>query len=566
MVFRLWSLLLILFYISPARAELEITIYYPRTASELEALSYSIDTVDPEKLNTVSSLNNVQSGPEGQMTSTFLRGTNSNHTLLTLNGIPIKDASTPTGTDDIGQHSLSFFDTATVIKGPMSHKYGADAIGGVIDLQTRPNLENSITATIGENDHYTQLYKIGKQWDNTIIDIRYENDKSDSISVLDDNENDPYKNKNYSVQTETFLDGKSLLTSFINTENTSHLDTAGSVPNYTSDWDFNNYYISLQSKKYEFTLNHSSHDRLYNKDGVKDVYQSDRTMFYNSYTYSHGSTDYTLNSEIELVDVDFNTAINGYTSSVQEDRINKASAISIAHQHGDSIISGGLRLDKPETFEDQLTGRIGYFYNGYRVSLSNGFKAPTLYELYGTDNYGFVGNKDLTPEKSKTFEIGYKNNLLDFALYKTEIENGFLYQSNTYVNDTKKSYRKGAELDLTHSIGPVNITNKLGYSIAEDSNGDKLKRRPKWMNTLSVNYDMFTLDATYYGNHLDTHSSTYKTIEMPEKIIYNLNAQHDVLGLTMFGKLSNITDEDYERPHGYNQNGRTLTLGFKKTF
>ena len=119
---------------------------------------------------------------------------------------------------------------------------------------------------------------------------------------------------------------------------------------------------------------------------------------------------------------------------------------------------------------------------------------------------------------------------------------------------------------MTHSIGPVNITNKLGYSIAEDSNGDKLKRRPKWMNTLSINYDMFTLDATYYGNHLDTHSCSKKTISKADTVIYNLKGQIVVLGVTMFGKLSNITDEDYERPHGYNQNGRTLTLGFKKTF
>lgn len=565
MVFRLWVALLT-FVSTTALAELEITIYYPRTASELEYNSYSIDTVEPNKINTVSSLNNVQSGPNGQMTSTFLRGTNSNHTLLTFNGIPIKDASTPTGTDDIGQHNFLGIDYVNVIKGPMSHKYGADAIGGVIDMASQPNTENSVTLEAGSNDSYTQTYKIGKQFDNTIVDLRFRNDKSDSISVMDDGEDDPYKNKDYSIQTETFLDGKVLKTALLRTNNTSSLDSAGSVPNYVSQWDFENAYVSYQSKKGELTLNHSSHKREYNKDGEIDLYNSDRSMLFTGYTFNYDATDLTLNNEIEVVSVDFNTNINSYNSTVKEDRVNTGHSVSVAHNLNDVIISGGLRLDNPETFDDQLTYRTGIFYDGYRASVSTGFKSPTLYEQYGSDNYGFVGNKDLEPEHSKTYEVGYKNKNLDFAIYQTEITDGFLYQSNTYVNDTKKSFRKGAELDLTYNIGDVNIQNKLGYSIAQDGDDKQLKRRPKWSNTLNLGYDIWNLEVNYFGKHLDTHSTTYQTIEMQEEIILNLSAQKDILGLTFFANFGNITDVSYERPHGYNQLGRNFNLGFKKTF
>lgn len=566
MVSRLWPLVLGILYSTTALAELEITIYYPRTASEKEYSSYSIDTVPPDELNTVSSLNNLTSGPKGQMTSTFLRGTNSNHTLLTFNGVPIKDGSTPTGTDDIGQHNFLGIDYANVIKGPMSHKYGADAIGGVIDLRSQPNTENSITLSGGSNNQFSQTYKIGKMVNDTIIDFRYKNDKSDSISVLDDGENDPYANKDYSLQTETYLNGASLKTAFLKTNNTSHLDTAGSIPNYTSKWNFENVYVSYQTKKGELTFNNASHKRLYNKDGDTDTYNSDRSSIISNYTFSFGTTDLTFNNELEQVDVDFDTNINGYNSEVTKKRFNTGHSISIAKDFNDTIVSGGFRLDNPDTFDEQYTGRVGLYHNGFRASYSTGFKAPTLYEMYGSDNYGFVGNRDLEPEKSKTVEVGYRNKIFDFALYRTTLDNTLTYQWPTYINDKKKNIRKGAELGLTYDIGSVKIRNNLTWTQAEDGNGKQVTRRPRWQNNTQLSYDIFTLDLNYFGKHLDIHSSTYETIEMQDKLILNLSAKKDILGLTFFGRFSNITDVDYERPHGYNQLGRNFELGFSKRF
>ena len=90
-----------------AKAEpLEITIYAFRTSNDLAYKTYSFDVIEPEEIKTLPVVNMVQSGPDGQLSSIFLRGTNSNHTLITLNGIAIKDHSTPQGTDDLSQHSF----------------------------------------------------------------------------------------------------------------------------------------------------------------------------------------------------------------------------------------------------------------------------------------------------------------------------------------------------------------------------------------------------------------------------------------------------------------------------
>ena len=118
-MFRILLPVLLLLIPFTAKAELEITIYAFRTSNDLAYKTYSYDVIEPKEIENNPSLNIVQSGPDGQMSSTFLRGTNSNHTLITLNGIAIKDHSTPGGTDDISQHSFLGVDKVEVIKGPM---------------------------------------------------------------------------------------------------------------------------------------------------------------------------------------------------------------------------------------------------------------------------------------------------------------------------------------------------------------------------------------------------------------------------------------------------------------
>ena len=116
---------------------LEVTITIPRTASDMATSTYSYDVIDVDTAaDTVPGIDIVQNGPPGQSSSLFIRGTESDHSLITLNGISIKDHSTPSGADDFSQHNLIGVDRLAVIKGPMGSTYGPNAAGGVIDMQT----------------------------------------------------------------------------------------------------------------------------------------------------------------------------------------------------------------------------------------------------------------------------------------------------------------------------------------------------------------------------------------------------------------------------------------------
>ena len=112
------------------------------TKSEIE--KYKLIDL-PKVLNFVSSLDVTQSGPTGQQSSVFFRGTNSNHALVLLNGIPINDFSTPTGQFDVGQDFMFNVYQIDVYKGSSGAHWGADAVGGVINFRTNVDYDKKFS-------------------------------------------------------------------------------------------------------------------------------------------------------------------------------------------------------------------------------------------------------------------------------------------------------------------------------------------------------------------------------------------------------------------------------------
>ncbi len=92
----------------------------------------------PDALSGVPGLNVVQSGGPGNITSVFIRGTDANHTKVLIDGIDVSDPSSPDGAFDFAHLMTSGIDRIEVLRGPQSGLYGSDAIGGVIDIRTKP--------------------------------------------------------------------------------------------------------------------------------------------------------------------------------------------------------------------------------------------------------------------------------------------------------------------------------------------------------------------------------------------------------------------------------------------
>ena len=90
-----------------------------------------------ELLRDIPGLNVVQEGGSGGLTSVFMRGTNSNHVKVLVDGIDVSDPSNAGAVFDFGQLLTQDIERVEVLRGPQSGLYGSDAIGGVINVITR---------------------------------------------------------------------------------------------------------------------------------------------------------------------------------------------------------------------------------------------------------------------------------------------------------------------------------------------------------------------------------------------------------------------------------------------
>ena len=104
------------------------------TAADIDARQ---ERTFADVLKDIPGVNVVQTGGPGGETSVFMRGTNSNHTKVFIDGIDVSDVSNATGAFDFGQLLTQDIERVEVLRGPQSGLYGSDAVGGVINIITK---------------------------------------------------------------------------------------------------------------------------------------------------------------------------------------------------------------------------------------------------------------------------------------------------------------------------------------------------------------------------------------------------------------------------------------------
>ena len=217
---------------------IKITKFVLRDPSVLTTASMSVDYIDQytiENTNTIDTvqaisritgLNVVQSGPTGQQTSVFMRGMNSNHTMVAINGVAIKDHSTTGGLHDIGADFIKHVTGIQVVKGSQGTLYGANAVGGVINFITTDSYANSISTTLGSNNTKGITLKIHRDVNNHSISIIADGTTSDGISVAPSGtEKDGFDANNITINTKSKWDEVEIQTTLIRRESDADLDS-----------------------------------------------------------------------------------------------------------------------------------------------------------------------------------------------------------------------------------------------------------------------------------------------------------------------------------------------------
>jgi vitamin B12 transporter len=563
----------------------------------------------PDVLKDSPGLNVVQTGGPGGQTSVFMRGTNSDHVKVLVDGIDVSDPSSPDATFDFGQFLTLDIDRVEVLRGPQSGLYGSDAIGGVINVITKSgNGPPVFTAELEGGSFETSTQNAGVLGStgpfHYAASIEHFQSAATPVTPLD-----------------LLLPGEKRLDDFYDNV------TASTKLGYDVMSDFD---LGLVARYTDTHLRFTGE----NEDNFPDDFPDATQSAYDTQQYYLLGT-----AHLALFDDRFNQTVGAAYSNIQTRDISPDTGLSefagntfkanwqgiLDVTTGESLILGAeherdgisqpidasttidsgyaellsnpftnfnntvsLRYDANDRFGGAFTYRIAPTYfieaTGTKIeaSVGTGFKAPTLSDLFENFPPFFFGNPNLRPETSTGYDVGFEQFLLNDT-----VQFGATYFYNNIRNliDTNAAGDSLANVGRAHTDGvesylavkPIDtLTLRVDYTYTEakdDVLHEELIRRPrnKWdfdarwqaMAKLSLDLNLLSIGAWVDGNR----DFSIPRLLAPGYTTVDIAANYDVTShITIYGRVTNLFDEQYQDPVGFLRPGRGAFIGVKGRF
>lgn len=516
-----------------------------------------------------------QSGGIGQISSLFVRGTNSNHVLVLLNGRPM--AQMVSSNVDFSQLPVNNVQRIEYIRGPRAAIYGSRAIGGVVNIITISEVnDRQLSVTTGSNDYYAADVSIN-QWvtEDTRLQLGTGYRETRGYDVISDNsqtDRDGFDSKNLTLGLEHKLNQAWTWEASANGwENNTEYDyyepvfpgsAPGSDSNNTKTYQVDTG-LSYQDQQLAGQLN-ASYGEYESEDWNKAAGRATASNTTTATTRLDGLVQYSYSDQgYALAGMDW-----------QQDRLlAKSTGFSAPSRDNTGVFLSTYNTWSPVSFE--LTGRVddneqfgthGTWQSAlslaiaeqHKATLSYGtaFRAPTFSDLYS--NWG--GNADLQPEKSKNWELGLSGDyeVLDWQLnfYRNEIDNLIIYPAPFYVAtnsaENTDAFIRGVEFVVKANTGPVHHTASYEYTNAKDIDTAtqlvrRAKRKASWTGDIDIANTNVFAQVLYVGERGDVGNIT-----MPSYTVWNIGARYPLTQqLTLNGKINNLFDKDYQVVDGY---------------
>jgi vitamin B12 transporter len=576
-----------------------------------------------EVLQDVLGIATIQNGPAGSAASVFIRGVNSEHTLMLMDGVELNDPISPSRSYDLSHLTLENIERIEIIRGPQSTLYGSDAIGGIINIITRkghgkPRIRFSTQGgSYGNLSVNTEIsgssdkihYSLGASY------LQTEGFSAASESYQGNEEKDGYKNLSLSgrfgYRASDNLDFDFTVRA-LNTK--TDIDNFGGAfgddPNNTQD--YKSYFLKGQMRtlllknRWEQKLGISvvKNDRQHeNLPDISHPFDSERGHFKsklikidwqnNLYLHETNTLTFGIDYQKEQGESEYHSeGIWVPFSSIfplQKARITGyylQDQIRLAQQF---FATAGVRLDYHSQLGPTITYRLAPAHfiqktgTKLKATYGTGFKSPSLYQLYAPATaWGPIGNKDLKPEKSTGWDMGVEQFLFNEKLllgvtyfhnsYKNLIDFDFL---QGYIN-IGKAESKGAEFYLQARLTDALLlrTTFTRLEAKDKITGNPLLRRPKEKFTTSLNYAFLRrgnvhLSFIYTEKRYDKDFSTwpYPLVSLPGYSLFNASFSFDLhSNVQLFGRLDNLFDKEYENILGYGTPGFSAFAGVKILF
>lgn len=533
-----------------------------------------IDRLQPssvsELLNRVPGVQVIQNGGRGTSSSLFIRGTSSAQSLVLVDGQRIGSASA--GGSPLEYLNVEQIERIEVLRGPRSAVYGADAIGGVVQIFTRrasgEGLNPRLRLGYGSRNTWERSLGLSGGNESTRFSLSASADDTRGINHTDsrvrpDSDHDAYRNNAFSLNLNHRFNER-LEGGF------SVLDQRGE-----SEFDYGSYgaypYSDFQLSSYSGFLSANINERWTSRVELghsenRYVERADDASLSGPFSTYRDSASWLNTLALDggqslLLGIDWYVdSLNSDTQYDEDERWNQA--LFVQHSWQGEVFSTelGLRHDKNEQFgsENTFNGALTYHLdadNDVILSYAEGFRAPTFNDLYWPADpmWGASSNPNLDPEKSKTYELQWRSQLaektlLQASLYRTDIEDAIVFVD--IPRNVQKARINGFEASLQQELFGWQGNAALSIIDPRDrDSGHTLPRRAK--RTLSLDLDRQFGDIGI-GATWQVFSRSYdalaNTEELPGYGLLSLRSNWQATSeITLGFKVDNVLDKDYTR-------------------
>ncbi|WAK00783.1 TonB-dependent receptor domain-containing protein [Methylobacter sp. YRD-M1] len=539
----------------------------------------------PELLRNTTGIDLAQNGGYGQTTSIFMRGTNSDHVLVLIDGIKVGSATL--GTTPFQFIPIDQIERVEIIKGPQSSLYGSEAIGGVIQIFTRKGTQEekpsfALDAGGGSYDTLKASGTVSGKWKNSWYSLGASHFNSQGFNNrepipgrfgFDQPDKDGYHNTGLNARLGHRFDNNAEVEAFfMRSEGKNEYD--GNAQNKTKFVD----QVVGTSASMDLMEDWRSTLRLGQSRDDSDQFAPDGSSTSRFNTTRWNTTwlnDFTLSDNHQLIaGTDYRVDEVESTTSYKEKSRYDVGIFTELHSRvlDDHFINASLRWDENEAFGDYVTGNFGWRYNSdYGISpfasFGNAFKAPTFNDLY-FPNYG---NASLKPEKSTSFEAGLAGDhwlQWEVRAYHTNIDNLITPVMNPVTFDFSaenigKAQIDGIEIEISKQW--LGWDGKLGLDLLSPKNREtnaRLPRRAEKTLSFDLSRSFGSLDVGTHilaqGDRFDDVSN--KTIVAGYVTVDLRSAYHFDKNWMLSAQLNNLLDKNYQTIDTYNTADRNFFL------
>lgn len=525
-------------------------------------------------------------GGPGSTTSVYLRGANAGHTLVLVDGLRLGSATN--GATALENIPLDQIERIEILRGPASHLYGSDAIGGVVQVFTkngRGTPKVNFSAGFGSFNMRNLSGGYGGEIGNTRFSVQAVQTESDSISayvngnpgyVNQNRDRDGYRNTSLALKlAQTVATGHEIGANGFVSSGRSHYDGYTSTTDYFSDQTLSSFDAYSKNHINENWISlvrvGTGSDHFDDYSSSKDVFNTDQHQFLWQNDIVIGSGTATLG--VERVEQN----VSGSTAYTVPSRTIQSYFAGYQVRMGSHNIQVNLRDDDNSQFGQHDTGYLGYGYqisSQWRVGASTGtaFKAPTFNDLY----WPGLGNPSLRPEQSRNKEISlhYDHGFRHFSAvyFDSQVTNLIAWapvSPSSWIwapANLNQASLRGATLSWANMMGNFHLDANLTLQNPEDGvTGKVLINRSREHGALRIS--RFVGDWNVGGELIfsgERYADAGNTQKMGGYGLLNLTASHALDNdWSLQARVNNLFDKSYELAQGYGTPGVNVFVGVR---